>query len=563
MSEPVNAAADLTSSRVADLISRLEPGGPEVEAAQVALRRALSEGSHEASVEEIGDAIDRGLHPGVAAGIGAAGLVALVGGLRALRRRGGEQGEEAERWMNDSSISRREMLAVMAMGGAGLGLGEPILRTSLVESTDEQSALSGFNVLAIVIDDLNDYPTFMGGAEMAVATPNLDALAASSQTYLNHHVTVPVCPPSRATLMWGFDVSRHRMTGTTIDPAEYRDFSDQWADETLVSHARRAGVATYGGGKVFHADQHVDQWTQFVSNDWPTATDGSTFGFDHGPLLDDRNPDDEMTSELIRILRSHDGRRPFLMMPGLRLPHLPWRVPQSYLDLYPIDDIVLPDTPENDWDDLGPIATAQLEKYQSVWGAGWFEVVESEFGRRQLMQAYLASMSHTDAMVGRLLDALADSPHADDTVVILVSDNGYHQGENFAYRKLTLRSQATRTPFIVRGVDGAPFAPGMIERPVSSTLFAPTVLDVLGVNRPALMAAPSLRGSPRSSVAMSHVANSVSLAYAADGLGAGRWTLHFAPGQEFDAATVTPTEVAEMELYDHLVDPGEFDNLLS
>ncbi len=560
MDKAPNDAHRVTLSVMADLVATFETGDPNARRAQAALGAATELRGEEATVEEIEEVIDRGLHPAIVGGAAVAGTAALLGGLFALRRRGRDQSDEADRAIEDASVSRREMLGLIAIGGVGLGAGDVLLRSQLPVAAAEREPV---NVIAIIVDDLNDYPTFMGGAPMAVHTPNLDALAAESRTFVNHHVTVPICPPSRSTLMWGFDVAAHQQTSSDLINSQYDAFSTAWADESIIAIAGRGGVETYGGGKVFHSDQFPQRWSKFVRNRWSTAAPGTRVGFDHGPLLDDRNPDEDLINEMIAVLGEQPTGSPFLMVPGLRLPHLPWRVPQRFLDMYPIGDIVLPETPEDDWSDLGPVATAQLEQFIEFWGAGWYEVVESHFERRELMRAYLASMSHTDAMVGRLLDALASSRHAETTVVMLVSDNGYHQGENFAYRKLTLRSQATRTPFMIRGIPGAEFTPGVVRQPLSSTSFMPTLLDLLGLETDVPRGGPSLVGGGQPPpVALSHVHNSVSALFSDADHGAWRWTLHFERGKELEPGRVSIEDVAEMELYNQATDAGEFENLL-
>ena len=571
MDPGISAVSTLSTRRLVELVASFESERPEVVAAKRAIlaRHPLADDSAvattttaEAGVEEIGDAID-GLGRGPLLVGGAATLAALAGGIYALRRRGGDSGEDAEKYLRDQPVSRREMLAIAAIGGVGLGSGV-LLRSQLPAAAQTVGADERPNVLAFVIDDLNDYPTFLGNAPMPVLTPNMDALAAESRTFLNHHVTVPICPPSRATLLFGSDVQQHRLTASDLGFESYTDYVESSRSNSLPALARRAGVRAVGGGKVFHADQYVDDWDEFTVTRPPTAGTPPGLGlFDYGPLLDDRNPDATMIGVMEETLRGHDGPDPFLMVPGIRLPHLPWRVPQRYLDLYPLSDIVVPDTPENDWDDLGPVAIAQLEQFSEFWQAGWFEIVETQHDRAEMMQAYLASMTHTDDLVGRLLNELASSRHADDTVVMLVSDNGYHQGENFAYRKLTLRGQATRTPFMIRPIDGFTFTPERVEQVVSSTSFLPTVLDVLGIDSPVPLNGVSLRDDRLPSALVStHVYNSVSLVYGDTVDTGGRWTLHFEPGADFDPETVTIDQVAEMELYDHAVDPEEFDNLL-
>ncbi len=67
----------------------------------------------------------------------------------------------------------------------------------------------------------------------------------------------------------------------------------------------------------------------------------------------------------------------------------------------------------------------------------------------QAVQGYLASIAFTDAMVGKLLDALDASPYADNTIIVMWGDHGWHLGEKQHWRKFALWEEATRVPFVV------------------------------------------------------------------------------------------------------------------
>ena len=90
----------------------------------------------------------------------------------------------------------------------------------------------------------------------------------------------------------------------------------------------------------------------------------------------------------------------------------------------------------------------------------WVRAQEGEKWR-EAVQGYLASASFADAMVGRLLAALDDSGRADNTIIVLWADHGFHLGQKDLWGKMTLWDETTRVPFIV-------VAPG-VTRPGSSS----------------------------------------------------------------------------------------------
>jgi arylsulfatase A-like enzyme len=173
----------------------------------------------------------------------------------------------------------------------------------------------------------------------------------------------------------------------------------------------------------------------------------------------------------VQRLRRAEGI-PFLMVAGLFHPHQPWWIPQHYFDLYPLDEIVLPEVRA---DELGvlpawgrKLAGSPSEYRQVVDSGKWPELV----------QAYLAAVSFADAQVGRLLEALDHGPHRENTIVVLWSDHGFHHGQKHCFGKSTLWQAAARIPFILR-LPGV--VPATVNRPMDSIDIYPTLVDLCGL----------------------------------------------------------------------------------
>jgi len=111
---------------------------------------------------------------------------------------------------------------------------------------------------------------------------------------------------------------------------------------------------------------------------------------------------------------------------------------------------------------------------------------------RRAVQAYLACITFSDAMVGRMLDALDRSPHRENTIVALWSDHGYHLGEKWHWHKQSLWHRATHVPLIV-SAPGVTTAGARCERPVSLVDLYPTLADLAGVERGTGLDGASLR----------------------------------------------------------------------
>jgi arylsulfatase A-like enzyme len=167
--------------------------------------------------------------------------------------------------------------------------------------------------------------------------------------------------------------------------------------------------------------------------------------------------------------------KPFFLAAGIYRPHLPWYVPKKYFDLYPLDQIKLPEVKKDDLDDV-PVAGRKMAKARYAD----FELVKKTGKYKEAVRAYLASISFADAMVGLLLDALEKSSCRDNTIIVVWSDHGWHLGEKGAWHKRTLWERATHVPFFI--VAPGITRPGSVcNHPVNLIDIYPTLVDLCGL----------------------------------------------------------------------------------
>ena len=154
------------------------------------------------------------------------------------------------------------------------------------------------------------------------------------------------------------------------------------------------------------------------------------------------------------------GSQPFFMAVGLIPPHMPMYAPRKYFDQFPTATASLPQVKLNDLNDVPPAGVGlafAMDRHATITRNGKW---------REGVAAYLACIAFADAMIGRLLNALDRSPYANNTVVMLVGDNGWHLGQKQHWEKWTLWEEATQVPMII----SAPWlnTPGQrCPRPVS------------------------------------------------------------------------------------------------
>ncbi|MEZ5038473.1 MAG: sulfatase [Saprospiraceae bacterium] len=345
------------------------------------------------------------------------------------------------------------------------------------------------NVLFIAIDDLNDWLGCMKGHPNA-KTPNIDRLAARGTLFLNAHCQAPICGPSRASIMTGLRPSTTGIYGQ-INDEKIRLADTSLADIVfLPQYFGQQGYKTMGKGKLFH---------QFAPEGVFEEAGGRQGGFGpkpkqrfkYDPAWFDKpggtqtdwgaypETDEEMVDygtakwAIERLQQAHD--RPFFLATGFIRPHVPFYAPQKWFDLHPLDSIQLPPYLPGDQDDI-PEISHRVHDMPMMPTTEWAK----ETGEwKAIVQAYLACISFVDHYVGEVLNALEASPYADNTIVVLWSDHGYHLGEKNRFAKHSLWEEASKVPLIIAG-------PGLpknqtCSRPVELLDLYPTLLDLCGL----------------------------------------------------------------------------------
>jgi arylsulfatase A-like enzyme len=418
------------------------------------------------------------------------------------------------------------------------------------------------NVLMIAADDWNDWVGVFGGHPQ-VKTPNLDRLAAQSVRFTEAHCAAPICNPSRTALMTG---RRPSTSGVYDNDQPWRLAMPDVV--TLPQHFRLNGYRVEEGGKLFHHGRGYNDplsWDRYFfwnpaaeANGWHdnysfppdpeparpvTPMAALRRNFDWAPLQvrDEEMPDFRLASWASDFLRSRQ-EKPFFLGAGFFRPHIPWFVPKRYFDMYPIDEIILPPVKEDDLADVPPAGRTIALNDDSRQ-----DLVISTGNWRKAVQAYLACISFADTMIGRLLDAFEQSPHRDNTIVVLWSDHGYHLGEKWHWHKHALWYRATHVPLLIR-VPGLTRAGAVCSRPVSLVDLYPTLADVAGLPAPGRPGGSSLRPLLENPRAEWKRPALTTFLRANHGLTGERWHyIRYADGSD--------------ELYDRQQDPHEWINL--
>ena len=358
------------------------------------------------------------------------------------------------------------------------------------------------NVLFIAADDLSCALGCYG--DPLAKTPHLDRLAGTGVCFLRAYNQIPLCNPSRASLMTG-------MRPDTIKVYDLdRHFRDEQPEAVTLSQAfMKAGYWAGRVGKIYHYNvpasigtdgfDDAPSWMQTINpygrdkhdeelifNAEPHRKISAALSWLAADGKDGEQTDGMITTEAIKLMEHHaKGNQPFFVAAGFFRPHTPYVAPKKYFEMYPLNDIRLPYAPKGDRDDIPTAAFAHncpVPNYNL-----------DELTLRKALQAYYATVSFIDAQVGRMLDALDRLGLAENTIVVFWSDHGYHLGEHDGiWQKRTLFEQGGRAPVIIR-------APGMkgngqaCRKIVEFVDIYPTLTELAGVKNPEGLEGRSLK----------------------------------------------------------------------
>ena len=467
------------------------------------------------------------------------------------------------------------ILSQVSSGGRAWVCGAVLLGTSC-SVKPPHSPVERPNVLFIAVDDLNvalgtygEYPT--------AKTPNIDRLASEGVRFDRAYAQDPLCNPSRTSFLSGrrpastdvygnFAEPRHHMGDVVMLPEYFRAHGYFTARVGKIAHGRYEGSVNWDISENAARREHylpgVDR-SEIRDNSW---IDGAEDGLSRAEILghlgrptgmpltwratdetEDETPDGQTTRRVIEIMRANRDK-PFFIGSGFHKPHQPWVAPATLFEQHPVSEVELPGGPP---DDTVDIPAPALGGYPE-------DPDHTEEQQRQAIAAYHATVTLIDVQVGLLLDALVELELERSTIVVFVSDHGFHLGEHGGlWRKHTQFEESTRVPLIVRvpwGVAGAPTS-ALVEL----VDLYPTLTDLCGLPEPAGLEGTSFRpvledpGRPWKEAVFSEAKR------------------NRAHGRSVRTARYRFTEWAplngdgpsEFELYDVENDPKEYDNLAS
>ena len=426
------------------------------------------------------------------------------------------------------------------------------------------------NILMICVDDLK--PNIACFGDTTAVTPNMDALAKRGVLFEKAYCNQAVCSPSRNSLMTGL---RPQTLGIYELSTHFRKAAPDAV--TMTQYFMKQGYKAEGMGKILHvghgniddaASWSVPSWKPkaptYINPESTATTRDAKFGADRGWATESAETGDETYADGLVALEAvkrieaaaKTPEQPFFIAVGFIRPHLPFVAPKKYWDLYDPAKLPMPQVKEapKGAPEYAPQYGGELRQYSDMPRTGPIDDTMT----RNLIHGYYAATSYTDAQIGKVLKALDASGQAENTIILLWGDHGWHLGDHSMWCKHTNYEQAARIPVIV----SAPGKPAGVKTAslIETVDIYPTLCELAGLPAPtgldgksfaSVIAAPSTK--TRDSVIHVYPRNSL--------LGRAIRTDRYRLVEWKKAGGSEPADA--LELYDYQDDPLETQNLAS
>lgn len=433
------------------------------------------------------------------------------------------------------------------------------------------------NVLLIVSDDLTNNTLGCYGSKVA-KSPNIDKLAARGVRFDRAYCQFPLCNPSRTSFLTGL---RSDTTRVYENATQFR--KNRPDTQSLPQTFQKGGYFVGRVGKLYHygvpAQIGTDglddplSWQKVVNPRGrdkddeekdliftlnPMARGSARFGGTLSWLAaggeDVEQTDGKIAAEVVKLLEGNRDK-PFFLACGFFRPHTPYVAPKKYFDMYPPEKISLASVPADHWKQHPAAAFGSYKKEQDKL---------TDDLRRQCLQAYYASTTFMDAQVGVVLDSLERLKLADRTIVVFISDHGYHLGEHGLWQKMSLFENSARVPLVI--YDPRSKGNGKVcSRTVELVDLHATLADLAGLLAPKtdgvslkpLLEAPATKWDRPAFTQVSRGTPTVT----GETTAGKTWFMGYSVRNERYRYTEWDGGAKGVQLYDYETDPGELKNL--
>ncbi len=407
--------------------------------------------------------------------------------------------------------SRRQFLLSSTTIGLGGMIGFSPFGKVLGEKLLKSKSITGkkMNVLFLPVDDLRTQLGCYGHTQMI--SPNIDRLASRGVIFEKAYCQQPICMATRASLLSGYRPDHANIYSC-------KSVKELMPDAlTINKHFENNGYQLWATGKIYHyAPDHKEQFGKnyvqpkgnwvgrgYISEEAVKIVNeslnanGAASGSEDTETKDDvrgpayESPDvpdnsyaDGIQAEMAiaQLEKFSKQDKPFFMAVGFRKPHLPFCAPKKYWDMYTPDKIKLASNPflpkgatEFTYDNFN-----ELRNYHGMPKGN--DPLPNGIAAK-IVHGYYASVSYTDAQIGKILDALDRLNLTENTIIVLWGDHGWKLGEHGMWCKHTPFELDAHTPLIF-SVPGMNMKGEKIQSMAEFVDIYPTLVELCGLELP-------------------------------------------------------------------------------
>lgn len=395
--------------------------------------------------------------------------------------------------MRVTSIKTVTILIAVALAGlqlpACMSSSEDDEALSLAVAGQEQSGTSSgeeqYNVIFILTDDQR-YDE-LGFMNPVIDTPNMDRIAAEGVHFENAFVTTALCSPSRASILTGQYMHNHGVVDNNKPPREGTIFFPQYLQKAGYSTAFigkwHMGEHALAGHRLDDPQPGFDHWVSFAGQGhyYPEVVEGKVNQLNvNGEQVDQKGYiTDELTDYALDWLNNRDNDKPFFMYLSHKAVHANFSPAERHENQYADREIPVPDS-QADTEENYDGKPLWVKNQRNSWHGVDFPYHSGRFDVQAYKMQYHRALSAVDDSIGRLFEWLEETGQADNTIVMLMGDNGFMFGEHGLIDKRNAYEESMRVPLLARG-PGLP-ANTVVSEIVANIDIAPTMLSIVGVD---------------------------------------------------------------------------------
>lgn len=313
------------------------------------------------------------------------------------------------------------------------------------------------NIILIISDDLRTELNCYGAKY--IKSPNIDKLAEQGVLFKRAYCQQAVCSASRASFLTG---CRPNTTGVDYPYSEYF-VNEFWPTHPTIAEffekqdyeVRTMGKIHHGPADKIRTKHYTPKGLKYYALKENIELGGKKGRSKDTPPFEAADMPDEAYQDGIIALKAVEniktlagGEKPFFLAVGFKKPHLPFNAPKKYWDLYKKEDMILaPNQKHPTGSPEYSTAHYSLASYKGPNDANGKTLPEDD--QKNLIHAYAACVSYIDAQLGKIMTQLKESDELENTIVIFISDHGWHLGNQAMWGKTTNFENSTLAPMII------------------------------------------------------------------------------------------------------------------